>query len=571
MLGNGGRILLNAAEYILDVVASYGVRHVFAIPGKGNGGFYDALAARRDRIRHVLAKHEQGAAYMADGYARAGAPFGLCLGISAGAAINLMGGAYSAHADSVPLLVITGNAPAAAFGRNAMMEFSGDPRRPDPARLFAPLTKRSVMVRAAKEVPDALADCLEAMLGGRRGAAHLCVPFDVQLEDVGVDHVPAPLASDARATPETSVLDEAARVLASARHPVIVAGTGVIRSGAAREVTALAEALGAPIVTTLKGKSAVPNDHPLCLGHVALGRSPAAERAVKDPATDVLVAIGTTLSEWTNFAWDPAFARNAKVVQFDIDPAEITRVYPVRLAVVGDAKASLAGVLGRLRADPAAAAGRRAAIAGLLATAGKFDAPESRFDARTPLRPQAVVTALARRLPDGTQLLADAGNNTFYTSHYYPLKANDAFYMGGGCAAMGWSVAASIGVKLARPDRPVVNVCGDGGFMMNGMELETAAAHDVPVLWVVMTDRALGMVKTFQTLFRGKDFLGCEFGEIEPARVAEGLGARGRRIERLDDLDAAVTDFLAEPRPTLLDVRIDGGEVPPGIMDRLGK
>ena len=482
-----------------------------------------------------------------------------------------MGGAYSANADSVPLLVVTGNAPVASFGRNAMMEFSGDPRRPDPARLFAPLTKRSIMVRSAKEVPDALVDCLQAMLSGRRGSAHLCVPFDVQMQDIGLDRVPAPLAYDARPVPEGAVLDEAARVLAAARHPVIVAGTGVVRSGAAREVVALAEALGAPIVTTLKGKSAVPNDHPLCLGHVALGRSPAAERAVKDPEADVLVAVGTTLSEWTNFAWDPAFARNAKVLQFDIDPAEITRVYPVRLAVVGDARASLAGVLARLPADPSLAAKRREAVAKLLATAGRFDAPESRFDARTPLRPQAVVTALAARLPDGTQLLADAGNNTFYTSHYYLLKARDAFYLGGGCAAMGWSVAASIGVKLALPDRPVVNVCGDGGFMMNGMELETAAAHDVAVLWVVMTDRALGMVKTFQTLFRGKDFLGCEFGDIEPARVADGLGTLGRKIERLDELDAAVADFLAEPRPTLLDVRIDGGEVPPGIMDRLGK
>ncbi len=508
---------------------------------------------------------------MADGYARAGAPFGVCCAISAGAAINLMGGAYSANADSVPLLVLTGNAPAAAFGRNAMMEFSGDPRRPDPARLFAPLTKRSVMVRSANEVPDALASCLEAALSGRRGAAHLCVPADVQTQDVGLDRVPAPLAFDARPVPEAAVLDEAARVLAAARHPVIIAGTGVVRSGATTEVTALAEALGAPIVTTLKGKSAVPNDHPLCLGHVALGRSPAAERAVKSPEMDVLIAIGTTLSEWTNFAWDPAFARNAKVVQFDIDPAEITRVYPVRLAVVGDAKASLAGVLGRLSVDPTLAATRRGAVKQLLATVGKFDAAESRYDSRTPLRPQAMLTKLAERLPDGTHVLADAGNNTFYTSHYYPLKRNDAFYMGGGCAAMGWSVAASIGVKLARPERPVVNVCGDGGFMMNGMELETAAAHDVAVLWVVMTDKALGMVKTFQTLFRGKDFIGCEFGDIEPARVAEGLGVRGRKIERLDELDAAVADFLAAPRPTLLDVRIDGGEVPPGIMDRLGK
>jgi acetolactate synthase-1/2/3 large subunit len=568
---NGGRILLNAAEYILEVVASHGVRHVFGLPGKGNGGFYDALAARRDRLRHVLAKHEQGAAYMADGYARAGAPFGVCLGISAGAAINLMGGAYSANADSVPLLVLTGNAPAAAFGRNAMMEFSGGPRRPDPARLFAPLTKRSLMVRSAREVPEALAECLEAMLGGRRGAVHLCVPSDVQTQAIGLDRVPGPRPYQSPPTPDAAVLDEAARVLASARHPVIVAGTGVIRSGATDEVVALAEALGAPIVTTLKGKSAVPNDHPLCVGHVALGRSPAAERAVKDPDADVLVAIGTTLSEWTNFAWDPDFARNARVVQFDIDPAEITRVYPVRLAVVGDAKAALAGVLARLRADEGAAAQRRAAVTRLLATVGKFDAAESRFDARAPLRPQAVVTRLAGRLPDGTQLLSDAGNNTFYTAHYYQLKAHDAFYLGGGCAAMGWSVAASIGVKLWLADRPVVDVCGDGGFMMNGMELETAAAHDVPVLWVVLTDGALGMVKTFQTLFRAKDLIGCEFGEIEPARVAEGLGVRGLKVERLEQLDAAVADFLAEPRPTLLDVRIDGSEIPPGIMDRLGK
>ena len=561
---------MRVAEYVLDVIASYGVGHVFGIPGKGNGGFYDALAARRDRLRHILAKHEQGAAYMADGYARGGAPFGVCLGISAGAAVNLLGGAYSANADSVPLLVLSGNSPTSSFGRNAMMEFSGDGRRPDPARLFAPLTKHSVMVRAAKEVPDALAQCLEAALSGRRGAAHLCVPGDVQAEEIGLDRIPASLTFAPAAAP-AAVLQEAARVLAAARCPVIIAGTGVIRAGAGREVVALAEALGAPIVTTLKGKSAVPNDHPLCLGHVALGRSPAAERAVKDPAMDVLVAIGTTLSEWTNFAWDPDFARNAQLVHFDIDPAEIGRVYPARVAVGGDARASLAGLLAALRPDLAQAAKRRASVAGLLAEVGKFDAPDTRYDTRTPLRPQAVVTTLAAHLPDGTHLLADAGNNTFYTSHYYSLKGRDAFYMAGGCAAMGWSVAAAIGVKLARPDAPVVDVCGDGGFMMNGMELETAASHDVPVLWVVMTDRALGMVKTFQTLFRGKDLLGCEFGDIEPARVADGLGVRGRKIERLDAVEGAVSEFLADPRPTLLDVRIDGGEIPPGIMDRLGK
>jgi acetolactate synthase I/II/III large subunit len=561
---------MNAAEYILDVIASYGVRHLFAIPGKGNLGFYDALAARRDRIRHVLPKHEQGGAYMADGYARAGARFGACLGISGGAMINLLGGAYSAHADSVPLLVLSGNAPTKTFGRNAMMEFSGGPRRPDPARLFEPVTKRSAMVRSAKEVPDALAAALEAMLTGRRGAAHLCVPFDVQLADVGVGRVPEPLPFDDRPTPPPAVVREAAAVLSGARRPVIIAGSGVVRSGARAEVLALAQTLGAPVVTTLKGKGAVPGDHPLCLGHTALARSPGAERAVKSPDVDLLVAIGTTLSEWTNFAWDPAFVPNAEVLQFDVDPREITRVYPVRLAVIGDAQACLASVLALLEPHRDRAA-RCREIQELLASAGRFSSPERRFDTSTPLKPQAVITRLAAALPDGTELLADAGNNTFFTSHYYPLKPDDAFHMAGGTAAMGWSVAASIGMKLARPDRPVVDVTGDGGFLMNGVEVETAAAHDVPVLWVVLTDRALGMVKTFQTLFRGKDYIGCEFGDIDLARVAQGLGAHGRRIERLDELSEAVAAFLAEPRPTVLDVRTDGGEVPPGIMDRLGK
>jgi acetolactate synthase-1/2/3 large subunit len=396
------------------------------------------------------------------------------------------------------------------------------------------------------------------------------VPFDVQYEEVGLDRIRPPAPERRDVAPDT-VLEEAARVLAGARHPVIIAGSGVVRSGARSEVIALAEALGAPIVTTLKGKGAVPGDHPLVLGHVALGRSPAAERAVKSPECDLLVAVGTTLSEWTNFAWDPAFAARAEVLQLDIDRDEITEVYPVRLAVIGDARTCLQRVLPQLTVDAALAARRRQAVADLIGTVGKFDAPESRFDERTPLRPQAVVTRLAAALPDGTQLLADAGNNTFYTSHYYQLKRHDAFYMGGGAAAMGWSVAAAIGVRLWRSDQPVVNIAGDGGFMMNGMELETAAAHDVPVLWVILTDRALGMVKTFQTLFRAKDYIGCDFGDIELADVARGLGARGRRIEQAEELDAAVAAFLAEPRPTLLDVRIDGSEIPPGILDRLGK
>ena len=163
----------------------------------------------------------------------------------------------------------------------------------------------------------------------------------------------------------------------------------------------------------------------------------------------------------------------------------------------------------------------------------------------------------------------DAGNNTFYTSHYYPLRRNDAFYMGGGCAAMGWSVAASIGVKLARPDRPVVNVAGDGGFMMNGMELETAASQGAAVLWVILTNRVLGTVRTYQQLFRKGDFLASSLGDIDLARVAAGLGVQGVRVEALDDLDRAVARFLEDPRPTLLDVRVDPDEIPPGIMSRM--
>jgi acetolactate synthase-1/2/3 large subunit len=560
---------VNAAEYALDVLESHGVRHVFGVPGKGLMGFLHALEGRRGRVDFVLSKHEQGGSYMADGYARARGGLGVCLAISGGAALNLMGGVASAYADSIPLLAITGNAPTSQFGRKAMMEFSGIHRFPDPARLFEPITKMSRMLRSAREVPETLERAIETAMSGRRGPVHLNIPPDVQMGEVGLDRAPAPASFDRRPVPDPARLAKAAALLAGARQPVILAGWGSVLSGARPEILALGEALGAPLVTTLKGKAAVPAGHPLWLGHVAMGGSPRAARVMTAPEVDLVLAVGTTLGEYTNFAWDPTFAPRARFIQVDLDPVEISTLYPGALALIGDARACLSGILRQLRPDEARARSRREAIETLVRDVGLYEQPAAIASAALPLRPPAVIHRLAALLPDGTQLALDAGNNTMFTVHYYPLKPRDGFYHAAGSAVMGWAVPGAIGVKLARPDAPVVCVSGDGGFLMNGMELETAASQGAAVLWVILTNRVLGTVRTYQQLFRKGDFLASSLGDIDLARVAAGLGVQGVRVEALDDLNQSVARFLEDPRPTLLDVRVDPDEIPPGIMSRM--
>ena len=532
-------------------------------------GLLHSLEGRRRRLDFVLSKNEQGGSYMADANARARGGLGVCCSISGGAALNLIGGVASAFADSVPLLAITGNAPVAQFGKKAMMEFSGIHRFPDPARLFEPVAKASLLLRSAREVPEAVERAIETAMSGRRGPVHLNIPPDVQMAEVGRDLVPPPPAFDRRPLPDPARVAEAAALLAGARRPVILAGWGSVLSGARSELLALAEALGAPLVTTLKGKAAVPAGHPLWLGHVAMGGSPRAVRVMTSPEVDLVLAVGTTLGEYTNFAWDEAFVPRARFLQVDLDPREISVIYPVALALIGDARATLAAILRRLPADEARARSRREALALLVRDVPLHENPEAMRSSTRPLRPPAVIHRLAGLMPDGTQLALDAGNNTMFTVHYYPLKPRDGFYHAAGSAVMGWAVPGAIGVKLARPEAPVLCVSGDGGFLMNGMELETAASHRVAVLWVVLTNRALGTVRTYQQLFRKGDFLASTLGDIDLARVASGLGVAGVRIEGLDELDRAVLRFLDDPRPTLLDVRVDPDEIPPGIMTRM--
>ncbi|MFP4170383.1 MAG: biosynthetic-type acetolactate synthase large subunit [Methanomassiliicoccales archaeon] len=541
---------MNGNKAVLELLEREGVEVMFGIPGGTTMPMYDALID--SSIRHVLVRHEQCAAHMADGYARATGKVGVCMSTSGPGATNLVTGVATAYVDSSPMLAITGQVPTPAIGNQAFQEG-------DSFSLMMPVTKHNFRVLNPNSIPEAIKRGISIATTGRYGPVHIDLPMDSMNGEVSEEAMNREYVVDSPPEDMTE-LPQAVQLLRSAERPLIMVGGGCVWAGASDELIQLAETLMAPITTTLMGKSVVSETHPLALGLIGMHGRELSRRALSE--CDVLLAVGTRFSDRSTGKGD--LDENAKIVHVDIDPSEAGKSPQTKARLVGDAKKALRGILNGLGASR-----ERAPWSDRIKEMREFcdcniDFPDN------PIRPQKVIHDLNELLPKNGMVTTEVGQNQMWAAHFLRVKSPRQFISSGGFGTMGFGFPAALGVQVAYPDRPVVDIAGDGSIQMVIQEFATAVSEELPVTVVVMNNGWLGMVKQWQKLFKERRYSGTHFQKNPDfVKLAEGYGAEGVRVERASELREALERGIKSDVPFLVDVMTDPEEdvlpmVPPG-------
>lgn len=541
---------MSCSALIMRFLSDNGVSNMFGIPGYANGPLF---IATRDfpEIKAVLTRHEANAAWMAYGYAQISGRFGVCTGTSGAGTTNIASAVAAAYYNSIPVLVLTGQVERAKFGKGGFQELTGTGARSvSVMSLFQSMTKMSVMLEEAEELPYILGQALAAMTTGRPGPVHINIPVDVLKEKCADDWVRAdlpPLKSAAHA----SVLDAKA-ALAKAKSPLLLFGRGATRAKAlVREFT---QVTGLPYCTTLQGRGLVVEEAANFMGVVGVAGSPRCNAFVADDC-DLILAIGTSLGEFTTNGYATNFCRAGRLIHVDIDPREFGKSVPPRLTIEADAGDFLKKLLAEIRGQPLTTP----RLTGALRTPVGEITPE--IDRIGPLPAMELIAEYA---PNNTIFLADSGNNAVWAAHYLGLKERQEFLIDINTGCMGSGVVSAIGAQMAAPSRPVIAICGDGGFMMNGVDVATAVQENLPIVWVVMNDAKLGMVdQGFRNQYGGT--VACEFSTTNIAAMAKAYGADALEINTTNELRSALQDLKnrwTSGRPLVLDVRFDDRYLP---------
>ena len=555
---------LTNSDLLLKYLENEGVEYMFGVPGLSLIPLFEACN-RNSKVKPILTKHEEGAAFMADGYARVKGSLGVCFGTSGPGATNLITGVATAFVDNVPILVLTGQVSTSSYGGGAFQDSTKD--GVDSVLMFDPITRHSSMIISKYRAPDQIREALRIALTGKRGPVHLSLPKDVMAAEIECE---LPTSTSYRPPAEyfdRRMVIEAAQQLVNAQRPVILVGTGAVTSKACDDIRDLAETLSIPVATTPKAKGAFPEDHPLSLGVLGFAGSPVAEKCLTSGQTDVLLVIGASLNQITTMSWDPRLAPSKSLIHINIDPTEIGKNYKVDVPLVGDAKTIVNEisfrVLRLLNENNSVQADGEARVSELRQEVGMYVAPEKVEAESIPVKPQRMIKELERALPKDAILFVDTGNAMCWAIHYMQVRRPDSFICPFGLLTMGYATCAAIGGKLAAPERPVVSIVGDGCFLMNGMEVATAVNYDIPVVWIVQNNAKLGLVHEFQKLSFGERTVVTTFKRVDIAKVAEGLGAKGYRIDKPGELEALLPKVIDENKPAVIDCTIDDSEVPP--------
>jgi acetolactate synthase-1/2/3 large subunit len=561
---------VTAAEALAAQLESYGVEYVFGTCGHTNIALLDALS--RTGIRFVIGRHEQTAAHAADGYARAsGKPGVLLLHVGPGM-MNAVTGVATAALDSIPLIAIAGDVPTYYAGRHPHQEVNLH-QDADQTAIYQPFSKRTWHVHRAEDLPRFTERAFWTATSGRPGTVLLNVPMDVFSRPVPDDlaaryPLPADTAQPALA-PETA--ERIAELLIGAERPLIYIGGGLRTSPARKALLTLAEHLDIPIVHSLMAKGTVPDSHPLLLGMPGFWGLEFTNSYARD--ADLVLALGTRFAETDASSWHPDFTWRfppSRLVQVDIDPAEIGRNFPVEIGVVADtalAVAAIADAVTTSRSVPVSRPNLRETITA--ARSAAFAAAREQGQGEEfPLRPQRILADLRAALPADAVLVTDVGWNKNGVAQCYQLPAEGRFITPGGASTMGFGPAAAVGAQIGFPERVVVALVGDGGMSAQLPALPMAVEQGLPVIFVVMNNRAHGTIADLETANFGSGF-GCEFRDQDGlpyspdfAAMARSCGADGYEISRPGDLRAALAEALRRRRPAVLDVPMINEPVP---------
>ncbi len=528
--------LETVADVVVQRLAEHGVRHVFGYPGGQLTPIYDALH-RQGQIRHVLARHEQAAGFMADGYVRASGQPGVCLAVCGPGVFNAATPLATAFTDSLPVLLVSGQVPSAALGPRSGYYHENDQRA-----ACASFTKRQLRISDAASARTMVDQAFDAMLLGRPGPVLLEIPVDVQ-RGPAADLPPCPVPSPSPPPgPSPAPVAALARLLSTWQKPLLLAGGGVISAGAESLLTQLALRLGAPVFHTLMGKSAVSSDHRLKAGlpwlkatsdlsNMGPLMSPLFARA------DGLLAVGCRFSQASTGSW--TLTPPESLVQVDIDPAELGRHYPVTLGIAADARVTLEALLSALPAEnrhpwtlpePPAQAWRLAGI-----------------DLVGPLR---------KVLPRDSVIVADITRLSYILLSEFPVYEPRTFLHPAGFVAMGFGIPAALGARAALPDRVVVTIAGDGCFLMSGMELASAVQEDLPIVVVLVNDGSLSLIKAIQERRYDGRFLGVDLKNPDFGLFAQAFGVRYWQVSDDESFARALRQAIACQQPALVEVKI---------------
>lgn len=549
---------MSGAKALLEALKKEGVSTIFGIPGGAILPVYDELYDFS--IRHILCQHEQTAAHMADGFARATGRPGVCFATSGPGATNLVTGIATAYMDSSPVIAVTGQVPRAMIGKDAFQET-------DIIGITTPITKYNFQPRKASEIPEVVRKAFSMASTGRRGPVLIDIPKDVQTErgEIKFPDKVAVRGYNPPGEPREEQVGSAVKLLASAERPVILAGGGVISSGAFEPLAKLSELLLAPVATSLMGKGALPENHPLSVGVAGMHGTLAANRLLLE--ADVLLAVGTRFSDRTTGKVEE-FCREAKVIHVDIDEAEISKNKRADVAVVADAGPALEAIYKAL----AAKLGKRKNTEWRRRIKEFKESWERRAFSEEPnreLKPPALIKELRRLLPLDSILVTEVGQNQMWASLYFKALKPRTFITSGGLGTMGFGLPAAVGAKAAKPSLPVIDVAGDGSFMMTENSLAVSVAEGIPIIAVVLNNSMLGMVAQWQRLFYGRRYSAVRLGRVDFVKLAEAYGAHGVRVQDFNEFSKAVKESLKLDVTSIIDVPISPEEnvfpmVPPG-------
>ena len=546
---------MSAGQAVVEALRVEGVRYIFGVVGSCFVEVLDALYGRPD-VQFLGVRHEQVAAHMADAYARAAGAPGVCLATNGPGATKLVTGVASAYMNHAPVIVITGAPMLSQMQRDSFQEL-------DQLALFRPITKAQIQIQQADRIPELFRHAFRVAMAGKKGPVLVDLPRDMLNEAADLTIVPPERYRWAqRDAGDAALIARAVAVLAQAKAPVIIAGGGVIWSDAQAEVLEVAERLTAPIVTSYGRNDAVPHDHPLVIGALGRAGSPEAAEAVR--GADAILAVGTRLTHFTTFYDHRFIPAHARIIQIEVDEKELGRHYPLEVGILGDARA----VLGGLSAGLGQALGSRprdevrfAAVETLrqqrqarITKAGQTDV--------VPMKPQRVYWELRQVLPRETIVVLDAGAAPSHAYHLLEFYAPRTFISPGDLGCVGAGFPSALGAKLARPDRPVVCLCGDGGFLMTGQDLETAVRERIPVITIVMSNNCWGSEKAYQKYFFNERYVGADFTNPRFDEYARLFGAQGLRAEKPDELRPALEKALTANVPTVIEIPVDPEELP---------
>ena len=544
---------MNGADALVRMLQLNGVKHIFGLCGDTSLPFYDAMARLDHGIDHILTRDERSAGYMADAYARVTGRPGICEGPSGGGATYLLPGLVEANESSIPVLGITSDVSVGSRGKFPLTEL-------DQQSLYRPLTKWNTTVDRVDQIPGAVRGAFRAMTTGRPGAAHICLPYDLQKQELDASEVWAQPGHDRypamRSRPHQADIELAAERLVAAKCPVIVCGGGVILAAACVMLETLATMLNAPVCTTVSGKGTLADSHPLNAGVVGTNGGVLATREVVMQA-DLVFFVGARAGSTTTEHWKHP-ARDVPIVHLDVDGMTIGTNYRTDVALVGDALLGLAdlneAVRARLKHRPADAADGRA-IAGKARARKLADFAALAASAESPIKPERVVDSLNRHLPRGAIVVADPGTPCPYFSAYFDApQAGRHFITNRAHGALGFAMSAGVGAQFGRPDAMVVAAMGDGSFNFTCGELETIVRRGVPLKMVVFSNPVYGWIKASQKTGYGERYFSVDFNRTDHARVAEAFGVKSWRVEDPAGVDAAIQAALAHDGPALVDV-----------------